>query len=91
MINITTTPTETAITAAGYLILSVQPIDVCVTASLSELMDVRLTVEPTQEWTKHIYLSILNEFPPFPQHYKGCLKIAKIPKSCYLKFFDIYI
>ena len=49
MINMTTTPTETAITAAGYLILSVQPIDVCVTASLSELMDVRLTVEPTQE------------------------------------------
>ena len=91
MINRTTTPTETAITAAGYLILSVQPIDVCVTASLSELMDVRLTVEPTQEWTKHIYLSILNEFPPFPPHYKGCLKIAKIPKSCYLKFFDIYI
>ena len=69
MINMTTTPTETAITAAGYLILSVQPIDVFEYASLSELMDVRLTVEPTQEWTKHMYLSILNEFPPFPQHH----------------------
>ena len=69
MINITTTPTETAITAAGYLILSVQPIDVFESASLSELMDVRLTVKPTQEWTKHMYLSILNEFPPFPQHH----------------------
>ena len=69
MIKRATTPTGTAITATGYLILSVQPIDVCVTASISELMDVRLTVEPTQEWTKHNYLSILNEFPPFPQHY----------------------
>ena len=49
MINMTTTPTETAITAAGYLILSVQPIDVFESASLSELMDVRLTVKPTQE------------------------------------------
>ena len=49
MINMTTTPTETAITAAGYLVLSVQPIDVFESASLSELMDVRLTVKPTQE------------------------------------------
>ena len=49
MINMTTTPTETAITAAGYLILSVQLIDVFESASLSELMDVRLTVKPTQE------------------------------------------
>lgn len=68
MINRTITPTDTAITAAGYRILLVQPIYFCTTVSPSELMDVGLKVKPIKEWAKYFYLSILTEFPSSPSH-----------------------